>query len=168
MGIIARYSHRGNVHLPTPGRIYLHRAGHGIFIERSVISPIKGAALYAQDILTSRLHSLEQYAFVIGVLWGDRRDKVLDLFGYSDIDPSSRGEAWKSSNPDVELWVVREGDWVSEGRTCEDTAIILGREGEHRRRTEGLVEFLETSPHLGNLEPTDERYRSLKLWMPAI
>ena len=164
MGIIARYSHKGDGHLLTPGRIYLHRTGSEVFNGDGMSSPIKNAALYAQNVLKVRLCTMRDYAYFLGVLWGEGREKVLDLFGYEIMEPSSAKEAWQKSNPDVDLWVIRGGEWISENRTCEDTTIILGREGEHRRRTAGLAEFINTFPDLGSLEPADERYENLKLW----
>jgi len=162
MGIIARYSHAGNENLPTPGRLYLQRTSD--VFNGSTSSPIKNAALYAQDVLTRRSSTMRDFVYFIGILWGKERVKALDLFGYKDIDPKSTGEPWQRSNPDIGLWVIKNGVWVSEGGSCEDSVIILGREGEHRRKTSGLAEFIETFPNLRDLEPVDERYTNLKLW----
>jgi len=75
----------------------------------------------------------------------------LTFFGFKDI------KGWPG-NPDVYGWVWENGfrqkrDEINEPLTCEDTTIMLGREGAYRWECKDLRMFLYYPPDLGELEP---------------
>src|SRR3989344_7602383 len=110
-----------------PGRVYLHTAGlHEVFNNGD-------CEVVAQKYLLRVLHDqrfiLKEFEFYLGLIWGNIKEKtkVIDFFGYKNI-----GE-WPG-NPDVVPFVVKNGFcFLNEPSTCEDSIIMLGKEGEYRR-----------------------------------
>lgn len=118
-----------------PGRLYDHSSGKDVFVHPEA----------SQDYLFNQNlpKELEESDYFIGISWGEKEDKVLDLFGYSGIK-----ENWKT-NPGVRNWVIRNGTITKDSEiTCGEGLILLGREEEYRLKTGGLQEYLE--------EPFDE------------
>jgi hypothetical protein len=100
--------------------------------------------------------------FMLGVFWGDSKGsmgspaKMLDLYGYRLDRESVLPPDDDPGNPTAMPYVLKDGVWQC-GRPifCEDSFIMLGREGEHRRRHECLVDAMEAWPNLGELEPSE-------------
>jgi hypothetical protein len=97
--------------------------------------------------------NLSRYKFILASMWGKLPDriKVIDFCGLSDMDESR----WPG-NPDVSMWVVENGVYIPEGRTCEDSIIVFGREGDFRRSLPGLEEFRRNYPDLEEMEPEND------------
>lgn len=99
--------------------------------------------------------------FMLGVFWGDPEchlggpAKVMDLYGYS-LNLESVGPLDGPGNPDVKPYVLKNGVWQCSRPTfCEDSFIMLGQEGRHRRQCEDLETAMRTWPDLGDLEPSE-------------
>ncbi|MBI4895686.1 MAG: hypothetical protein HY831_04300 [Candidatus Aenigmarchaeota archaeon] len=123
----------------APGRGYFHTSG---------FSEVFGGNVDAQDsyavqALRESLSLLRDTNYFLAVIWGDvdKGDKVMDLFTYNGAHP------WPG-NPEISAYVLRNGVYVPEDRsvTCEDTLIILGKEGEHRRQTRSLDDYISSPP----------------------
>jgi hypothetical protein len=99
--------------------------------------------------------------FMLAVFWGDPEGhmggpaQVMDLYGYSlNWEFASLDDG--PGNPDVKPYVLKNGVWQCSRPTfCEDSFIMLGREGEHRRRSDCLVDAMRTWPNLGDIEPSE-------------
>ena len=161
MGIMARYVHVRTPELETPGRLYLHTSGLNVFTGRDS-SPIKNAALYAREALAQDAEGLKEFMFFIGILWGERNRRIMDLMRYNGFDLEEQ-KPWQEINPDVNISIITDGVWTPGNLLCEEGLIVLGREGEHRRRTASLEEFIRTPPNLGPLEPKNQEYMGLRL-----
>ncbi|MHA2061595.1 MAG: hypothetical protein ACW963_04815 [Candidatus Sifarchaeia archaeon] len=110
------------------GRLYDHSAGSEVFPnETSSLDYF----LRSAEFMTG-----EGLDYFIAISWGENKEKILDIFGYSELSN------WKS-NPEVKNWVVRNGI-ISQDRsiTCGEGLILLGREEEHRLKTMNLEEYL--------------------------
>ncbi len=127
-----------------PGRFYVHTAGF-----EKVFGNKDCSENYIVDVLDKHKKRFEGwYSFLLGTVWGDESngDRVIDLFGYKCL------KEW-SGNPDVDLWVIRNGVYVpGVATTCEDTLFVLGKEREHRKMTKSLEEYMISSPKFCDLE----------------
>jgi len=143
-------------------RVYVHTAGfEEVYKKRG--DDAKGILTANEyrcnvlDALDDRIRSL--FAYFLGIVWGDSQTdaKMFDLFGYQNFE-ALRGPAWQRSNPDISAWVFRNGVYVPptppNSLTCEDSMIMLGTEGDYRRSTSGLQDYLTGIPSLGPLEPS--------------
>ena len=109
-----------------PIRVYLHSAGQEIY---------EGSENKAKDHLGEVLQmpppgvDYSQFDYLLAAMWGDEAtgEKVIDFFGFSDVQP------WLG-NPDVKLWVVRNGVLAPKATTCGETLIMLGEEEKYRRK----------------------------------
>ncbi len=134
---------------PNRGRLYLHKSGIEAYEEipyRKAITDFKLARKF--------LHDLEKhYPWSIGILWGEKGERVIDYFGYSGV--SSMDDM--SKNPDVHFLQFRNGIFVEKPKslTCGDGLIVLGREESHRRSCRNLEHYLETPPAFAR---TDIKY----------
>ena len=123
-----------------PVKAYFHEAGF-----QDVFG---GDVANAQSYLLQAFHKqrfvLTPFDYIIAAVWGDVKtgDRVVDVFGYSDIHP------WRTSNPDSDPYEIRNETWQPLKRMCEDTQVILGREGEFRRQTDDLADFMRRWPDL--------------------
>ena len=127
-----------------PGRAYIHYLGMN-----EVYGSVKSAYNYLFFAL-SKHDKLLTFDFFLANVWGDIKEdkKVIDFFGYKDI------KVWGNSNPSAIPFQVVNGDYFPDGIiTCEDTLIAFGREGEFRRKTNNLDEFMRNYPSdIGGLE----------------
>lgn len=147
MGFAARLNFPENY---LPCRAYVHTAG---FTE-----VYSGEISQARDYLISIVNDPNSYYedfrksnFLLAAIWGSGKDKIVDLFGLSDLNP----EKW-SGNPDVSAWVFRDGVYKPDPQiTCGDTLIMLGREEESRRTQPNLADYCNNYPNLGDLEPDE-------------
>lgn len=93
------------------------------------------------------------HLYAIAAPWGYKEHgghvKAIDVLSYAFDRP------WDECNPDVDAWIFKDGVHRPEDRglTCETTAIILGKEGELRRKTEYLWDYLRLWPNIGELGP---------------
>jgi len=84
---------------------------------------------------------IEQFDYLLAVMWGDKRTKVIDFFGYSDV------QDWPG-NPDVSSWVLRDGVFMHKKNltrgdtTCGDSLIMLGEEERYRRTRANLSDYM--------------------------
>ena len=134
--------------LSSPGfsvRAYIHTAGLSIYGE----NPVEAAREYLEHAVAHRARKgrLEHSAYGIGILWGDERknEKNIDLFGYQLGASVLESELWKS-NPEVQSWTTRNGIYFpSTEITSEEGLILLGKEGELRRMTSSLEDYMSRS-----------------------
>ena len=115
--------------LIPPGRLYDHAGGSEVFSngENSVSYTSRQESWLAEENLD----------YFIAISWGENGQKVLDIFGYLGLRDN-----WKA-NPEVQNWVVKDGILVQKKEiTCGESLVLLGREEEHRLKTEGLEEYL--------------------------
>lgn len=89
------------------------------------------------------------YNFSIACAWGYKEDskpvKAFDIFSYRGFD-----KQWNQCNPDIDIYNIKN-DATSMGNICETGAIVLAAEGNTRRKTNNLEEFLKIWPDIGEL-----------------
>jgi len=136
--------------LNLPARFYVHTSGQKAFnVRPESVDPLVEARVFATRVVRDNKKTLEKYDFVIGVLRSDDEGRIADIFGYHGITD------WPG-NPDVNAFVYREGKGASlrEGiLPYEDTMILLGHEGDLRRNTRNLAEYLLKSPGFQTIGP---------------
>ncbi len=114
-----------------------------------------------REYLLSMIHehpeiTVRPHLYAIAAPWGYKDHggpvRVVDILSYA-FDRS-----WGECNPDIDAWVFKNGIYRPEDRglTCETTTIILGKEGELRRKTASLEEYLNAWPDTGELGPAAE------------
>jgi len=82
---------------------------------------------------------------------GDDTIRMIDLFGF-EFDRS-----WEECNPEWHPYVFRNGVYQMDGsKGCETGLIVLGKEGELRRRCGSLREYLSEWPDIEPLGPVDD------------
>ena len=135
-------------------RAYVHRSGlkesfYSPTDEKEEISLDEKALMHMSDIYDEGKNGgvdLSKFQFVLSLIWGNKGDKMVDLFGFSDLD--SRLVPIKlPGNPDVDNYVFRNGVYTPERKTivCGDGLIVLGAEEEYRRQeTKNLAEYLRS------------------------
>jgi len=135
-----------NSELP-PFRAYIHSSAAPAF------SPTAHTNLEEQVRENLLLHLgknfnlVKDFDFLITAAWGDNKDKMLDIFGYSGIK-----ENWLN-NPGISFYVLRNGVLSQEKEiTCGDTLIVLGEEEKYRRTTLDLTSYIENPPKIEGLE----------------
>ncbi len=135
-----------------PIRAYIHKAG--LYEAFGPEYPRLGAEDHLMEVLNEHKKRLQKYVFLLAALWGKIKEKdppkatkMIDFFGFYDIDN------WERSNPDIDLFVMKEGIIIPETSICEDTLIVFGREAEFRRKTASLPDYMYNTPELGKLTP---------------
>src|SRR3989344_4021912 len=125
-----------NSELP-PFRAYIHSSAAPAF------SPTAHTNLEEQVRENLLLHLgknfnlVKDFDFLITAAWGDNKDKMLDIFGYSGIS----------------FYVLRNGVLSQEKEiTCGDTLIVLGEEERYRRTTLDLTSYIENPPKIEGLD----------------
>src|SRR3989338_4984322 len=130
--------------LPNRGRFYLHTQGISVYGS----DPIRAA----RDEFTRARQFLaghqKHYSWVLGILWGEKHEPIIDLFVYTLLSLSEEG--WKL-NPQVAYAQFRSGKFIENprGLTCGDGLIVLGKEEEHRRRFNNLEQYLREAQRFG-------------------
>ena len=129
-----------------PFRAYLHGAGIEAFSKDPL--PEIAAKDHLFDVLHSNSHLLEGVDFMIAALWGNEGKKIVDLFRYADVVSD-----WNDNpgNPDfLEPLVFKNGFYIPSARvrTCEDSIIVLGAEGKHRRKSRDMEQYMALSPDI--------------------
>tara|TARA_Y100000034_G_scaffold22119_1_gene25493 strand:- start:1197 stop:1685 length:489 start_codon:yes stop_codon:yes gene_type:complete len=85
--------------------------------------------------------------FVISSIWGEENKKMVGLFLYMEAQDN-----WPS-NCDIIPFIFDGREYAPwKNYTCEDTTMILGEEGKHRRTTPGLEFYMENAPHIPGLK----------------
>jgi hypothetical protein len=126
-----------------PGRIYFHTGGIDVFGgDRG--QQIKGAMDYIrrayQQAGGSRELFYQNWEFMIGALWGNNGQRVMDAFGATEAEIAS-----KSRNPEIEGWVVREGVARRERAiSCLETFGLVTAEFNLRMGSDNLLEYLRS------------------------
>jgi len=134
MGLEARLTAAEN---NPPGKFYVHTAGFDKVFGPD--DPTGNSLAYVSQVMKTYQGRFNWYSFVIGIVWGDESngDKVMDLFGYRGL------KEW-SGNPDVDLWVIRNGIYVPDiSTTCGESLVVLGKEEEFRKGTKDLDEYFK-------------------------
>lgn len=98
--------------------------------------------------------------YIIAFLQKQGGSDIVDIFGYHGISN------WKKCNPEVCYWQFNNGIYLPAQRDicCETEAIILGREGEHRRSTKCRHDYMIASPVLDDLMPREVAPKVVKLF----
>jgi len=129
-----------------PVRAYLHEAGlmsaYGTNYE-----PLREAEEYLKQVLIKYKHDFRKHDFLLAAIWGSEKVQLIDFFGFSGIN-----ENWKA-NPDVKMWVIKNGLYLPEASTYGDSIIVFGREEAFRRTTNNLSDYMANLPDLGEMEP---------------
>lgn len=129
-----------------PVRAYFHASGISAFgpclefIEKNIWGN------YLKSVLDNNVEIIKDAIFLICAIWGDRREKMIDIFKYDNM------ENW-TENPNVSAFVMRNGVYLPERTdvTCGDTLIVLGAEESYRRKTKSLKEYIENPPKIPGL-----------------
>jgi hypothetical protein len=91
----------------------------------------------------------KRFNYIIAFLWKQDASSNINLFGYHGI------KNWRG-NPDMRSWVFENGVYRNNRDVvCETGAIILGKEGQHRRSTRNLAEYIGNTPKLYDLVPRE-------------
>ncbi|MCD4666670.1 hypothetical protein K8R47_02565 [archaeon] len=102
---------------------------------------------YLKSTLEENPRIVNGASFLIAGIWSnEEKDRMLDLFKYGEI------KNW-SKNTEFGGFAFRNGVYVPDFATCEDTAIILSAEAKHRRRSAGLEEYMQNVPNIDGLIP---------------
>lgn len=96
------------------------------------------------------------YLYSIAFPWASQEnDRMIDYYGF-DFDSKS-----DKCNPGHYDFVLKNGLLDTQASGCETGLIILGKEGELRRKLveegKSLTEYIYTSVELGNLGPIFDR-----------
>ena len=85
----------------------------------STVNNAKTHLIYALGE-NSQCLDLENMKFLLAAVWGKKKDKMIDIFGYSGIDE------WPG-NPSIQNYVLRNGVYVqnTEEKGCADFQIVL-------------------------------------------
>lgn len=115
-------------------------------------NPLDNAINYGIKTLSGNQYKLEGFGFFIGIVSSDitiTRERALTLFTYKIPDN------WQQSNLRFRRHIFKNGLLVIERIDYleEDTVILLGKEGEFRKTTENLEDYMTRFPNLGRLEP---------------
>jgi hypothetical protein len=163
MNFIARFN-MPKYHVPV--RAYLHSTGQEMWDpDENKEDVIRNAQKYLIKTFDSIRDDLLSFDYVLAVLWGQSNpgcgqslsngNKMIDCFGYSGV--SHNPDYWPG-NPEVEGWVMSDGLFTFKngifpgGLTCEDATILIGKEGEYRRKCKDLKEFLNVSPVISGID----------------
>lgn len=132
-----------------------------------IFGTFENAVLYLDKQIEDHKHIVEGAVYLIPFVWGYKTDgkkvKIVEINGYCDIPVDHR---WPEGNAEKRSWVIVDGEYKSDmrGIGCEESDRVIAKEVSHRKNTRTFEEFMETSPHLGELEPPrDFRIRDGKL-----
>jgi len=128
-----------------PIRAYLHRTDSGEFLEKRVSGhPLDRMINYLKENLSPKLEIVKGGDFLLAVLWGDKENKMIDLFKYSNT------EDWPGS-PKMKNYVIRNGVYAPEIKkiTLRDSLTMLFLEERHRKTTKNLEKYIEQPPSEG-------------------
>lgn len=138
-----------------PTRVYVHRAGFpDVWGSDTYQGGLKKTSnyfvdTYLSDHLTRMKYSADKFNFLLGVMWGNETDKMMDLFGFK------YDRVWPG-NPEVHGFVIKngvqlKGNPVTNPLTCGDSLILLGEEEKHRRTCSDLTTYILELPDISFL-----------------
>jgi len=132
-----------------PGKAYLHTFGlSAAYSNIYGDDPTIKAGCYIRNILSEHHKRFEYLDFLLGVLWGDDGEKVMNLFGLEGM-----GRNWHRE-PVYLNWTFKEGERILiPEMTRGDGIIMLGCEELFRKGTANIDEYIEKKdlPLLNNL-----------------
>ena len=151
--VLARYNSPAN---KPPIRAYIHESGFAeAFPSSCCTNSFYDAINHLSDVLNPQKNGgLKTYEFhyCLAMIWGDNGDKMIDIIGVEDVDPSDKPENWQN-NPEMPLFVFRNGIYQPKiSYLCEDGHIILGQEGQYRRYCKNLQQYLQNPPEIFGLK----------------
>lgn len=134
---------RATVSNPKPTKIYMHKTGYAEAFGDKAFGHNRGVD-YVLGILRENSVFFNRADFLIAALWGERGEKIAEMFGYGDI------EQWPG-NPTVYSWAFKNGVYQPWERqiSCGETLVVLGAEERLRREHVNLEDYMWTSPELG-------------------
>lgn len=140
---------RCHFYYPKPTKGYLYNCG--VQEAFCTYKPIIDPQAYLEQLVAENLSRLKDAAFLIGIIWGDQKVKVADIFGYANV------KLWPG-NPEVSNWVFRDGVYQPTPQfiTCANSIRMLGLEENARRGTKSLEEYMELKPFLADLQPFND------------
>lgn len=142
------FVYRLALHEAPQGRIYVHRAGEELYGHSRAESKQMARSSVIDIVRKHSFFQDDNLQYVIALLWGDvpRKERVADVFGYTDLIHWSRG------NPDVHHWQFRTEQLYTDSPVvmCGDGSIILGMEELHRRKTANRNQYLLEGPSLNS------------------
>lgn len=107
-----------------------------------------GIEVFGDSFNEARNHLIEvidanfkskDYGHLIAVAYGFEGQKIVEIFQYDPVKENN----WPG-NPAWELSVYENSKLLPEERkSCENMGIIIGAEGQLRRQTKNLAEYLE-------------------------
>jgi hypothetical protein len=142
--IIGRYNAPG---WNPPTRIYFHESGFSeAFNDNPSFQPWVNALTHLSRIFDSKLdqsHDLRNFNYAIAFLWGQEKDKMVDLFAYDAIS------RWPG-NPSISSFIFRNGVYEPDNHEigCGDGSIVICVEEEYRRKCKNLQYFLQNPPEI--------------------
>ncbi len=110
--------------------------------------------LHIINLYRSNFPSLGKGQYSIAIVWNEGNDRMTDVWVYDKI------ESW-GSGPLVDVKVFRGFEPETNiGVSAENGLIMLGREGEHRRKKGSLREYLDADRPLlpEGINPVEEFY----------
>ena len=127
-----------------PTRAYVHET----VATKDVFSgnPNKAAARHLQDVYQKHVKQLEQFDYVISLIWATELDKMIDMAGVSGINANWNG------NCELSAFNFRNGTFQQQTEitigmtTCEHGAQIIGQETAHRKTCKDIEEFMGSNP----------------------
>lgn len=124
-------------------RGYLHSCGAEVFGEGE--AAVKEAAEYAVEMWKKNDFLVpEDTVYAFAALFGQRGDRMVELFGYSDFQETSTSRG----NPTKSRWTYQNGIYIQPMEDgCEDTDILLAEEALWRRHV-GTKSFLSSGPEI--------------------
>lgn len=121
-------------------KFYFHTGGREIYGGNNAEQVARAVSHLRYDVLTPGLPPLSGYNFLLGAVWGDKGERVVDILGFREISE------WPG-NPEIDTWVSREGVLrpTTKSVLCmEGGRIIFGAEGELFAASDSLRQFIDT------------------------
>ena len=136
----------GSVRLstPKPTILYMHETGYTEAFGDGRRGMNEGIR-HTENILVANKQMVDPATYILAALWGDKGKRVAELWGYGEF------KDWSENPTLLRTWVFKDGVYVPEPQSigCEDTTIVFGAEGKHRRTCKGgLREFISRHPEL--------------------
>lgn len=99
-----------------------------------------------------RLYSIAfAWGYYPSRIWGESPVRAMDIHSYAFDKP------WNECDPIVDSNVFKNFNRAEEGKVSRETSIIiLGKEGELRRKCKNLYDYLQEWPNLGRLGPVNK------------
>ena len=144
LGRITHLSDHPNIRAPI--RAYLHRSAKNNLEGTNYLKEMKE---HLMETLSKNHGTIENADFYLAAIWSIEKDKMIDLFKYTQ---TGHPDNWPK-NPDVNMFVFKNGVYQQNEKLTMrgDTLIMLGAEEHFRRNTKGLTEYIEGRPEIPGL-----------------